>query len=106
MRGIIGRVLTCTLALIVVAGAALLAVGSHRALSGPPLHVWHTYVPRELKADQLDMADWTRYLAQENAVMASVRAEVSQRLAPGERVPINRYFEASPIYPAHLAHDW
>ena len=38
--------------------------------------------------------------------MASVRAEVSQKLAPGERVPINRYFEASPIYPAHFAHDW
>ncbi len=27
--------------------------------------------------------------------MASVRAEVGQKLAPGERVPINRYFEAS-----------
>ena len=106
MRGIIGRILKCTVVLIVVAGGALLALGSYRALTGPPLHVWHTFVPSELRADQLDMADWTRYLAQEDAVMAAVRAEVSQRLAPDERIPINRYFEGSAIYPAHFAHDW
>lgn len=106
MRGIIGRILRCTVALIIVAGGALLVFGSYRALSGPPLHVWHTFVPSELRADQLDRADWTRYLAQEDAVIASVRAEVSHKLAPEERVPINRYFEGSPIYPPHFAHDW
>ena len=106
MRGIIGRILKCTVALIVVAGGALLALGSYRALSGPALHGWHTYVPRELRADELDVADWTRYLAQEDAVMTSVRTEVSQKLAPDERVPVDRYFEGSPIYPAHFAHNW
>jgi alpha-beta hydrolase superfamily lysophospholipase len=106
MPGIIGRILRCTVVFIVMAGGALLAFGSYRALSGPPLHAWHTFVPNELRADQLDAADWARYLAQEDAVMASVRAEVSQKLAPDERVPINRYFEASPVYPAHFEHDW
>jgi alpha-beta hydrolase superfamily lysophospholipase len=106
MRPIIGRILTRTVVLILVAGLALLAVGSYRALNGPPLHAWHTFVPSELRAAQLDRTDWTRYLAQEDAVMASVRAEVSQKLAPDERVPINRYFERSPVYPAHFAHDW
>ena len=106
MRGIIGRILKRMAVLIVVAGGALLALGSYRALSGPPLHAWHTFVPSELRAAQLDMADWTRYLAQEDAVMASVGAEVSQKLAPDERVPINRYFEGSPIYPVHFAHNW
>ena len=38
--------------------------------------------------------------------MASVRAEVSQKLAPDERVPINRYFEASPVFPARFVQDW
>ena len=106
MRGIIGRTLALAAVLIVVAGVALLAFGSYRVLNGPPLHAWHRFVPSELRADQLDAADWTRYLAQEDAVMASVRSEVSQKLAPDDRVPINRYFEGSPVYPAHFAHDW
>ncbi len=94
------------LVLIVVVGVTMLGVRSFRVLGGPELQPWHTFVPHELSADQLDVADWNRYLAQEDEIMASVRAEVSQKLAPGERVPINRYFEASPVYPAHFAHDW
>lgn len=106
MRRAIGRFLKWVLVLIVVVGVAMLAMRSYRALSGPPLQPWHTFVPTELKADQLDATDWARYLAQEDAIMASVRAEVSQKLAPDERVPINRYFEASPVYPPHFAQDW
>ena len=67
---------------------------------------WHTFAPDELKADELDAADWTRYLAKEEEIMASVRSEVSQKLAPDARVPVNRYFEASPVYPARFAQDW
>src|SRR5215469_17661852 len=102
----IGRILKWALLLIAVVSVALLAVRSYRVLNGPALHLWHTFVPHELSADQIDIADWTRYLAQEDEIMASVRAKVSQKLPPGERVPINRYFEASPVYPAHFAHDW
>jgi alpha-beta hydrolase superfamily lysophospholipase len=106
MQGTIGRILKWVVLSIAVVGVALLALRSYKALSGPPLRPWHTFVPSELRADQLDMTDWTHYLAQEDEVMASVRAEVSQKLAPDERVPINRYFEASPIYPPHFAQDW
>src|SRR5215510_4764444 len=102
----IGRILKWALLSIGVASVALLAFRSYSLLNGPALHLWHTFVPHELSADQIDMADWIRYLAQEDEIMASVRAEVSQKLPPGERVPINRYFEASPVYPAHFAHDW
>src|SRR5215468_3157753 len=102
----IGRFLKWVLLLLVVVGLAALAFRSYRAVSGPALQPWHSFVPHELSADQIDMADWTRYLAQEEEIMASVRAEVSQKLPPDERVPINRYFEASPVYPAHFAHDW
>src|SRR5271169_2445073 len=98
MQGTIGRILKWVVLSIVVLGIVLLALRSYRALTGPALHPWHTFVPSELRADQLDMADWTRYLAQEDEVMASVRAEVSQKLTPDERVPINRFFEGSPIY--------
>ncbi len=35
-----------------------------------------------------------------------VRTEVTQKLEPDERVPVNRYFEGSPIYPGRFADDW
>ncbi len=102
----IGKVLKWTLVVVVAVGAAMLAVRSYRALSGPALQPWHTFVPAELRASDLDGADWGRYVAQEVAIFASVRAEVSQKLDPDARAPINRYFEDSPVYPARFAQDW
>ena len=87
-------------------GAALLAVRAYRALNGPPLQPWHTFVPAELRAADLDATDWSRYLKQEASIFESVRSEVSQKLDPDARVPINRYFEQSPVYPARFAQDW
>ncbi len=91
---------------VLVIGVGLLAVRSYRALGGPALQAWHTFVPAELHAGDLDRSDWARYLAQEGAIFESVRTEVSQKLEPGERAPINRYFEQSPVYPARFAQDW
>ena len=91
---------------LVVAGVAMLAVRSYNSLGGPVLQPWHTFVPVELRAQELDGADWARYMAQEEAIFKSVRAEVSQKLEPDARVPINRYFEASPVYPARFKQDW
>ncbi|MCC6197212.1 MAG: alpha/beta hydrolase [Burkholderiales bacterium] len=99
-------VLKWALALIIVVGVVMLAVRSYNSLSGPPLQPWHTFVPVELTEEQLDNADWARYLAQEDAIMESIRREVSQKLPPDERVPVNRYFEASPVYPPRLARNW
>src|SRR5215472_13119614 len=99
----VGQILKWALLSIAVVGVALLAFRSYGSLNGPALHQWHTFVPRELSADQIDVTDWSRYLAHEDEIMASVRAEVSQKLPSDERVPINRYFEASPVYPAHFA---
>jgi alpha-beta hydrolase superfamily lysophospholipase len=106
MQMVIKRGLKWMLIGVVVIGSALLALRSYRVLSGPELQPWHTFVPAELHASDLDGADWTRYLAQEGAIFESVRAEVSQKLDPEARVPINRYFEASPVYPARFAQDW
>jgi alpha-beta hydrolase superfamily lysophospholipase len=106
MTRTIRKILKWMLVTVAAVSVGLLVFRSYRVFNGPELHPWHTFVPHELNADQLDMADWNRYLAQEDVIMASVRTEVTQKLAPGERVPINRYFDASPIYPAHFAHDW
>jgi alpha-beta hydrolase superfamily lysophospholipase len=73
---------------------------------GLPLEPWHTYVPEELTASELDKADWAQYLAAEAAIFDSLRTEVTQKLGPDERVPVNRYFEGSPVYPGHFKDDW
>ncbi|HWS13647.1 MAG TPA: alpha/beta hydrolase, partial [Rhodocyclaceae bacterium] len=102
----IARIVKWGLIGIVCIGAVLLAVRAYRALSGPSLQPWHTFVPAELRATDLDAADWTGYLKQEAALFDSIRTEVSQKLDPDARVPINRYFEQSPVYPARFAQDW
>jgi alpha-beta hydrolase superfamily lysophospholipase len=73
---------------------------------GAPLSPWHEFVPEELHADAIDEADWPAYLAAEEAAFDAVRREVTEQLAPAERVAINRYFEGSPLHPGRFATDW
>ena len=51
-------------------------------------------------------ADWGQYLAAEQRIFDELRTEVTQKLDAEERVPVNRYFEGSPVYPGHFADDW
>jgi len=102
MKRILGRLLVA----ILLMGTAALAVRSYRVMQGPPLQPWHTFVPIELRAEELDAADWPRYVAQEQTIFDSVRANVTQELESDARVPYNRYFEGSPVFPAKFAHDW
>jgi len=94
------------LTLLGVAAATLLVVRIYDSQRGPPLEVWHTHVPHELSAGELDHADWNDYLAAEEKIFETLRAEVSGRLSPEERVPVNRYFVDSPVYPGRFAQDW
>ena len=73
---------------------------------GPPLRPWHTYVPRELRAEEIDAADWAGYLKAEASIFDLLRTEVTQKLAEEDRVPSNRYFDGSPVYPGRFAQDW
>ena len=98
--------LTRLLIVLLLVGGGALAVRTHRALQGPPLEPWHTFVPVELRADELDAADWPRYMAQEQAIFDSVQQNVTRKLDPEERVPYNRYFEGSPVYPPKFEQDW
>ena len=84
----------------------LLAVRIYQTQRGPPLELWHLYAPPELSAKDIDNADWNRYLAAEQAAFDAVHEEVEEKLAPKERVPVNRYFEGSPVHPANFAPDW
>jgi alpha-beta hydrolase superfamily lysophospholipase len=92
--------------LLVVVVLTLLAVRIYDSQRGPPLELWHTFVPEELDAEALDAADWPRYLEAEDAVFADVRREVTEKLEVEERVPVNRYFEGSIVYPPRFAQDF
>ena len=92
--------------LLAVAALTFLAIRVYDVQRGPALEVWHTYVPRELDAEAIDKTDWNGYLAKEARIFDDLRREVSQKLTSGERVPINRYFEGSPVYPPHFSQDF
>jgi len=91
---------------LAVSAITLLAVRGFDAQRGPPLELWHTFVPHELSADEIDKADWKRYLAAEERAFAEVRTEVTDRLSPQARDESNRYDATSPIYPGKFATDW
>jgi alpha-beta hydrolase superfamily lysophospholipase len=92
---------------VIGAGAlTLLAVRVFDSQRGPTLEPWHTVVPKELTAEEIADIDWQRYLEAEDAAFDEVRARVTRRLDPKDRVPANRYFEDSPVYPGRFAKDW
>ena len=93
------------LALLVLV-ASLLVWRAYDARQGAALQLWHTYVPEELSVAQLDRDDWRAYLAHEAELFKQVRKQVSDRLPASTRIPSNRYFEGSPIYPGHFERDW
>jgi alpha-beta hydrolase superfamily lysophospholipase len=92
--------------LLAVVAIGFFAIRVYAAQRGPPLSRWHTYVPHDLKAKELDATDWDHYLAREAKIFDDVRTEVTDKLTPDERVPMNRYFDGSPIYPAHFTQDF
>ena len=95
-----------TALLLTVIVVTLLAVRIYDTQRGPPLEPWHTFVPHELKAKAIDGANWTDYLKAEDKIFAEVKHEVSQKLDADERIPVNRYFEGSPVYPEGFSQDW
>lgn len=101
-----GRVLLWLIAALLLVIAVAVTVRAVRTMHGPPLQPWHTHVPVELTAQQIDASDWQGYLARERAVFDDIRANVTQRLEPDARVPYNRYFEGSPVYPLRFSQDW
>jgi alpha-beta hydrolase superfamily lysophospholipase len=93
-------ILLATVVLTILVGRAIY---SQR---GAPLKLWHTYVPHDIEAAQIEATEWPGYLAAEGALFAEVRAQVTDKLPQEDRVPSNRYFDGSPLYPPHFKTDW
>lgn len=106
MRGFIGKALKRGAAVLVIVAVSLLGLRIYDTQRGAPLEPWHTFVPEELSAEQLDRVGWEDYLKAENALFLQLREEVTQRLPPEDRIPANRYFEGSPVYPGRFTQDW
>lgn len=100
------RLLKIASGAIALIAVTLFAVRVYDTQRGPSLRPWHTYVPHEMHAQELDGADWKQYLATEAKVFDEVERKVSRNLAAEDRVPANRYFDGSPIYPPHFVQDF
>jgi alpha-beta hydrolase superfamily lysophospholipase len=91
---------------LAVVAATLFVVRVVDSQRGPPLELWHTFVPDDLQADAIDKLDWNGWIAAEARLFAQVQREVTDRLEDEERRPDNRYFAGSPINPSHFEQDW
>lgn len=95
---------------LAVLAVVLLALGlgarAAMSLSGPRLQIWHTYVPPELSAEATDRTDWDGYRKAEDALFAATAREMQAHMPESGRTRSNRYFEGSPVFPAHFAQDW
>jgi alpha-beta hydrolase superfamily lysophospholipase len=91
------------LVLLIIAALGMRAWYAQRA---PDLSVWHTYVPREMTIEEMDAGDWNAYMKAEARIFNDVRVNVVEKLKPAERVPSNRYYKGSPIYPEQFAENW
>jgi alpha-beta hydrolase superfamily lysophospholipase len=92
--------------LVAIIALTLLGVRAYDSRRGAPLELWHTYVPHDMVAHDIDGADWMKYVGAENLLFDDVRREVTDKLPPEARNPANRYFDGAPIYPGHFKQDW
>jgi alpha-beta hydrolase superfamily lysophospholipase len=92
--------------LALVIAATLLVVRAVDSQRGPPLELWHTYVPDEVRGHDIDRLDWAGYMAAESRAFEAVRSEVTNKLSAEEKAPDNRYFAEAPINPDRFPQDW
>ncbi|MCX7892442.1 MAG: alpha/beta hydrolase [Burkholderiales bacterium] len=100
------KLLKIALLLALVVVATVVGVRTWDIMRGQPLSVWHKYVPADLHAAEIAKLDWAGYLAAEERLFQDVRRNVVERIAPEDRIPANRYYAESPIYPGRFKTDW
>jgi len=95
-----------TLITFVVLFALLVAGVAFRLFYVPPLRPWHTYVPVELTATEMDRAAWKEYIDRENSIFDEITEQVSLKIPDSEKTSLNRYYEGSLVYPPHFKENW
>lgn len=92
--------------LFLVFAIGALAVRIYDTQRGPQLQLWHTFVPHEMRAKDIDNATWADYLKAEDGIFKEVRQNVTDKLDVSVQTPLNRYFAGSPIYPDTFTTNW
>jgi len=100
------RLLRRALVLALVIAGAILVFRVWDTQRGPALEPWHTYVPDDMHAAEIDKSDWSAYLAREDKIFSDVRREVVDKVTAETAGPVNRYFAGSVIYPGHFKQDF
>ena len=90
----------------VILGIGALAGRIYVTQQGPSLQLWHTFVPDEMRADEIDKADWITYIKTEDAIFEEVRANVTDKEGSSVQASLNRYDSTSPLYPGNFSSDW
>ena len=90
MRARLTRLLKRAGLLLLVVLLTLAGIRIYDSQRGRPLEPWHTFVPEELTAAELDRTDWDGYLARERAIFDELRHEITDNLPAEDRVPVNR----------------
>lgn len=83
----------------------ILGVRIYQSQQGPPLGPWQTYVPRELDAAATARGSWADYLANEDAMFAAIKTNVSDKLTGDQCTLANRYCPTSPMYTPNFPKD-
>src|ERR1700739_4292559 len=91
------RWITLLFLFVLIAFVCIAGVRFYDAQRKAPLSLWHTYVPEDMHAHEIDHATWEAYIANENRLFDAVRKNVTDELPADERIPANRYFSGSPI---------
>jgi alpha-beta hydrolase superfamily lysophospholipase len=99
-------VATGALLLVLALLATALLVRALDSLVRAPLKPWHTHVPPEPTAAEIELMDWSHWLAAEDRLFEDVRQQVALRLAPEDQVAENRFWPESPLYPPGFAQDF
>lgn len=100
------KTLRVTALVIVVLLVGAMGLRLYNIQQGPPLAVWHTFVPEELSVEAMDHGSWQDYIERENKIFDEVRRNVTDKLEEDERIDSNRYFSGAAVYPGHFANDW
>ncbi|MCL2888341.1 MAG: alpha/beta hydrolase [Elusimicrobia bacterium] len=106
MKKMFFRLTKYTLIIFLILLFLLIAGAGLRLLYVPKLQPWHTFVPSELTAAELDKASWQDYIDRENKIFDDVYNKVVLKTPSSDKDLINRYYEGSRIYPPHFKEDW
>ncbi len=54
---------------LVVMSVTILAIRIYDTQRGPKLELWHTFVPHDMRAAEIDKANWADYIKAENNLL-------------------------------------